>query len=862
MLKSKIPNNDIILRTEIFSEDFSSDRDFYNQKLLDFSTNSVINDVIDSEIYEYKPELTNELNFNIFFLRYVQDSEYDILKNYMEPGFQTQHTNSKKNFGLINDFGVEIPKSFNNVFETKQSNGLRDTPVLIERNLTKFQELKQKPYFVKDIIGESTLKKPTKSGIPIFYNSFTLPFWDGRDRWLNESLLYSNKPYFRNSFLLLEFYDSPFSINQNRIQSIPIFVNDRYNITERNITKNFDYERPCFKLTNGVEGYSFFFLNNYVTNEFYVRYSFWDALNGKKISLLPSSNINQNKKWLQDPNNFNQNTRYLKYVLDYGTKTYKIYEYNTITNEFDTERSDFDLYELEFDDYYRNRIIPNETPVDSRTQIVTTELKNPFNFTIKNLHTNSFIGDGGNTYVRLSQQEIDNSPSFLNITKNFIETFNTYIGNVKVDIFGDLPKKEMTLPVIDRKITGYQVLLKSFLFKNEDTETWTIRNIEFRDINISLDGVNLNNVYYNQRQSLWNEKPSFRISEAITLLNSNSVFNLSYGTKEFTEEIVYTYLDDANVFRELLKLIERERRPFSVKKGNNNTGKIIKIFLDECFKTLKVKYDETHKKTTYYSGYAYQLPLPKQLNPLISTITNLVTKLVEDSGRSEIFNYIDRLVVNYDNLKTTNPQKFNEIKFLAISLLVSYKNLQNKGLIENTDVNISGGLVNYINTILTPNDNQELINKYILLTTQKNLTLNDKNKIEKVITKNSLGLILDKPATELGYEPRDYVLETFVIQNGDKFIKPNESNKIDFYFNIGEKVKFLTSNLSEIVVSGRLRMSIINNSGNIKNIVVPIKSTIKTKPKEVINISKILAKYKASKPEPGNNINQLTLIKK
>jgi hypothetical protein len=850
MLKSKIPNSDIILQTNIYAEDFSSDRDFYNQKLLKFSTDSVINSVIDSEIYEYIPESINEINFNLFFLRYIQDNEYEIIKDYLESGFQTQYTNSKINFGLINSDGLEISKAFNNLFETRQSNGLRETPVLLEKNLTKIQELKQKPFIVRDIIGESTLKKPTRSGIPIFYNSFTFPFWDKKERWVNDSLLYTNKSYFYNSFLLLEFYDSPFIVTQNRIQAIPIFVNNRYNITERNITKNFDYERPSFKLTNGVDGYSFFFLKNYITNEFYVRFSFWDALNGKKISLIPSSNINPNKKWLQDSDTFNQNIRYLKYILDYDTKTYKIYEYNTITNNFDTERFDFDLYELEFDLFYKNRVVPNEQPIDSRTQIKPIQLKNPLNFSIKNLYTNSYIGDSSNKYITLSQQEINNSSNFLGITKKFIETFNTYISNINTEIFGELPTKEMVLPVIDRKIKGYQVLMKSFLLKNNDDVTWNIRNIEFRDIVLSINGINISNTYYNQRQTLWNEKPSFRLSEAITTLNeTNNSYNFSYDTTDFTREVLLTYLSDSLVFKKLLNLIERDRyfslvelEDFS-QSGNGNSNietseQLIPTFLDKCFKTLKVRYDQRHAKTNTYLGYS--------LNR---------TTGVKNFSFSEIYFYIDELTEKYIGLKTTDIDAFNEIKNMAISLLTRY-------MTEQQDLyGICSGLVSFINSVITPKDNQELVDKYLLFITKKNVTSFDKKIIERIINPNSLSLILDKPESELRYEPRDYVFETFIIQNGDKILLPSESNKIDFYFNIGEKIKFFITNSSEIIIRGRLRISIINNVGEIKNIVIPIKSSINTKKQNTVIKNRIIPRFRTSEPEPGSTINQLTLIK-
>jgi hypothetical protein len=836
MLKITTPNEDIILKTNVLSEDHTSDRDFYNRKLLNFTTNSVINGIVNSEIYEYKPELTNEVNFNIFFLRYIQSNDYDEIKNYVESDFQKQYNNTKIKFGLIDENGGELSTSFNSIFETRQPNGLRETDLLFEKNFTDLQRIDNKPYYVADVIGESALKKPSESGIPIFYNSFTLPYWDLKDKWLNEELLYTNKPYFYNSFLFLEFFDSPSNITQNRIQSIPIFINSRYTITEKNITKKFNYERPSFKLTEGVEGYSFFFIKNYITNEFYVRYSFWDALNGKKISLLPSSNLNLDKKWLQDSDNFNQKNLYLKYVLDYDSKTYKIYEYNTVTNEYDTERSDFDLYQLEFDSYYKNTVVTNEKPIDSSSQITQPDLlTNPLTFTIKNLYTNNYIGDSTGKYTQYTQSEIDNANTFLNASSSLISVFNTYIGNINTEMFGELPEKEMVLPVVDRKISGYQILLKSFLFKNTDTITWNIRNIEFKDVYLLLDGKNISNTIYNQRQSLWNEKPSSRLSEAITLLNNvDDSYDFSYNTLNFTKDVVYTYLSDANVFRALLQLIERER--YDIIFNRRPSNRVPVSFLDLCFNFLNVRYKSSHFKSYQYLGFGYNLS-----NDTI------------DQKHTEIYPYIGQLVENYIKLKSTDINKFNQIRNLAMGVLQNYRT-------QGDITNVCGKIINYIKSILSPKDNQELVDKYISLTTKKNLTLSDGNIIENTLNKNSISLLLDTPINEIGYEPRDYTFETFSIQNGDKSIIPGETNKVSVYFNIGEKVKFMVSNANEITINGNLRVSIINTSGDIKNIIIPLKSAIK-KRNLTNNQPKNIPQYKLTEAEPGSNINQLTILK-
>ena len=63
MLKSRVIDNDIIINSLITAQDYSSDRDYYNNKLLNLGALSVINSINDSEVYEFKPN-ANELNFN------------------------------------------------------------------------------------------------------------------------------------------------------------------------------------------------------------------------------------------------------------------------------------------------------------------------------------------------------------------------------------------------------------------------------------------------------------------------------------------------------------------------------------------------------------------------------------------------------------------------------------------------------------------------------------------------------------------------------------------------------------------------------------------------------------------------------
>lgn len=155
---------------------------------------------------------------------------------------------------------------------------------------------------------------------------------------------------------------------QRRITTIPIYVSDRYLFNEKTkVTETsggVQQKRPVFNLIEGVDGYSFFFLKNYIKSDFYVKFYFWDALNGKKIQFIPSSKNNVSKKWLQDVENFDQKRLYFKYELDYVKKTYRIFDFNDRTSEYDIETEHIDLYEFGYDDYWSQFPVLNDQPTD------------------------------------------------------------------------------------------------------------------------------------------------------------------------------------------------------------------------------------------------------------------------------------------------------------------------------------------------------------------------------------------------------------------------------------------------------------------------------------------------------------------
>jgi hypothetical protein len=356
----KLFKKDTTLSTSIFvsSEDGSSDREFVFSKTLDIESLVNINGIVDFESAEFKPN-ESKLEVDLFFLRYIEDGEIDTISSYLEKDFTDYHAKV-----------LEVSKNIktSELFEIKSSDNLRAVKFDNEKLLSATEINSEKPYVVIDPMVELRKKYPAKPGRPHFYNTFTFPFWDKKDLWGGLKYGFNNKTYTYSSFLLLEIFDDYNVETQKRITTIPIYVSDRYLFNEKtkgtDTTAGIEQKRPVFNLTEGVDGYSFFFLKNYIKTDFYVKFYFWDALNGKKIQFIPSSKNNVGKKWLQDVENFDQKELYLKYDLDYTKKSYTIYDFNDRTNEYDLETDHIDLYEFAYDDYWSQISALNNQPTD------------------------------------------------------------------------------------------------------------------------------------------------------------------------------------------------------------------------------------------------------------------------------------------------------------------------------------------------------------------------------------------------------------------------------------------------------------------------------------------------------------------
>jgi hypothetical protein len=596
---------------------------------------------------------------------------------------------------------------------------------------------------------------------------------------------------------------------------------------EKSTNKLFFHERPCFRLIEGVEGFSFFFLNNYTTNEFYVRFSFWDSLSGNQIPLIPSSTQEYSKKWLQDPNIFKQEVRYLKYVLDYSNKTYRIFEYNYETNLYDLERTDFDLYELFFDNYFIDNIIPNEKPRNAKKQVVTTNvIQNPLKFDVKNL-----IFDYENTadFTRSEKLNILNRPeqTYLRSMGTFIDLFNNYINNSGLSngSFTDFETKDFKIPTInDAIVNGTEIKIKSFTATNIDDSVWRIRKISLEDINLKTSTKTFTAALYKESNSTISDKQKFKVAESIVVPDAPEFVKnpIQYFTKTLYDEI----LDD--IFPYLLNAIEKNRRDqnfVTVSTRFDNTASfgisselrarlfyrydgiktfdLIPDFLGKCIALLNVQYPFPRANNHKYTNI-----------PILGNAqsnTNFNTLGFDASGYSEIYYVIPDLIKAYNFVKENEPLRYNLIKNLVSGLMSEEFSRNNNFLQLNQET--FRLLLKDFNVLNYP----QLIDLFLKI-----------GKLQYIDNRWLFGNPGSfTPLTGAPDAIRSYSFDIVLILNGDNFAQKGEQMSFDLFFNIGQYAKHQLMLDSNVNVTGKARVSLINDNNDIKNIIIPIDFTIK-----------------------------------
>lgn len=353
-LRKDLNNNFKIEALNIDSANYSSG--FLIDNLFNVTNQDVINPINDYEVSEFN-FIENSLEFNIYFYREYNDDDditESVTKNYQ------QYKN------VINNELKDIKK-----------NKLASDVI----NLSPQQVINSSEGVVRNTPISLNQVYPTISGTPHFYNTFSFPFFSSADNWSQKRHKFNNEQYLYNSFILLEFYDSPVITNRKKVFSTVLHPNPRYTKTiVLNDTpwSTFNLLTPSFLLDETCESFTLNWVNDNLT-EFYVQPYFWNALTGEQIPLVPTSEKTKQHQWVQSQDNFNYRNMFLKYTLDAITKTYTISLFDDVIGDWVFDVSKVDFYQLVFDEYWsRNKPEINLTPDINATVI----LNNTFDFEV------------------------------------------------------------------------------------------------------------------------------------------------------------------------------------------------------------------------------------------------------------------------------------------------------------------------------------------------------------------------------------------------------------------------------------------------------------------------------------------------
>jgi hypothetical protein len=144
----------------------------------------------------------------------------------------------------------------------------------------------------------------------------------------------------------------------------------------------------------------------------------------------------------------------------------------------------------------------------------------------------------------------------------------------------------------------------------------------------------------------------------------------------------------------------------------------------------------------------------------------------------------------------------------------------------------------------------ELVNDYTKYTAFYNNSTIDLNELKRISDGGYnyiISTIDDKP------QLRNYLFNVVVTQSGDQYITKNENLLFNMSFIIGENTKSLVYGAEKITVSGKLRISVVDNKANIKNIVIPIRTTLLAGQKQIVPSTTII-------PQIATNLNNANTI--
>jgi hypothetical protein len=207
---------------------------------------------------------------------------------------------------------------------------------------------------------------------------------------------------------------------------------------------------------------------------------------------------------------------------------------------------------------------------------------------------------------------------------------------------------------------------------------------------------------------------------------------------------------------------------------------------------------------------------------------------------------VNQLTPNIDTIKSRYSALVNNNDPRCLSLrkniLDQFKNISNYDLM--------GEFIKLIYDKFNVSEYNELVNDYTKYTAFYNNSTIDLNELKRISDGGYnyiISTIDDKP------QLRNYLFNVVVTQSGDQYITKNENLLFNMSFIIGENTKSLVYGAEKITVSGKLRISVIDNKANIKNIVIPIRTTLLAGQKQIVPSTTII-------PQIATNLNNANTI--
>ena len=230
---------------------------------------------------------------------------------------------------------------------------------------------------------------------------------------------------------------------------------------------------------------------------------------------------------------------------------------------------------------------------------------------------------------------------------------------------------------------------------------------------------------------------------------------------------------------------------------------LIPTFLNDCINLLNIKYPFTTTTNHKYTNIPY---------PTLTPIDVRTTFGADAILKSEIYFAIPDLVKAYNFAKENNP---------------------------NTYTGITDEIKKLMGSEFYVNNNFDFLNQETFKLLLKDFNpLNYPQLIELFLKIGKLQYVdnrwlfgdpgLFRPLTGVPDAIRSYGFDIVLILNGDNFAQKGEQMSFDLFFNIGKYAKHQLLLDSNVNVTGKARVSLINDNNDIKNIIIPIDFTIKT----------------------------------